>query len=56
LKPDFYDAQMNVSLLQLLQGDYRSGWRNYEVRWKVYPARRFEQPLWQGAQLQTDHR
>lgn len=49
LKPDFYDAQMNVSLLQLLQGDYRSGWHNYEVRWKVYPARRFEQPLWQGA-------
>jgi len=49
LKPDFYDAQMNVSLLQLQIGEYRSGWRNYEVRWKVYPARRFDQPLWQGA-------
>ncbi len=49
LKPDFYDAQMNVSLLQLQQGDYRTGWRNYEVRWKVYTARRFAQPLWQGA-------
>jgi tetratricopeptide (TPR) repeat protein len=49
LNPEFYDAQMNVSLLQLLQGEYLAGWRNYEVRWKVYPARQFEQPLWQGA-------
>jgi len=49
LKPDFYDALMNVTLLQLLQGDYLAGWRNYEVRWKVYPARLFDQPLWQGA-------
>jgi tetratricopeptide (TPR) repeat protein len=49
LKPDFYDAHMNVSLLQLLQGDYQAGWRNYEVRWKVYPKRSVDQPLWQGA-------
>jgi tetratricopeptide (TPR) repeat protein len=49
LKPDFYDAQMNVSLLQLLHGDYLSGWRKYEVRWKVYPKRFFDRPLWQGA-------
>jgi tetratricopeptide (TPR) repeat protein len=49
LKQDFYDAQMNVSLLQLQTGDYGSGWRNYEVRWKVYPVRRFDKPLWEGA-------
>lgn len=49
LSPEFYDAQMNVSLLQLLQGEYLSGWRNYEVRWKVYPARQVDRPLWQGA-------
>ncbi len=49
LKPDFYDAHMNVSLLQLQQGDYRTGWRNYEVRWKVYKARIFAEPLWTGA-------
>jgi tetratricopeptide (TPR) repeat protein len=48
LNPEYYDAQMNVSLLQLQQGEFLSGWRNYGVRWKVYPARSFVQPLWQG--------
>ncbi|MFZ1083644.1 MAG: tetratricopeptide repeat-containing glycosyltransferase family protein [Terracidiphilus sp.] len=51
LKPDFGDALMNQCLLQLLLGDYASGWRNYEVRWKVYPPRVFNEPLWLGAPL-----
>jgi hypothetical protein len=42
---------MNKSLLELLQGDYASGWRNYEVRWKVYKSRLFAQPLWSGQPL-----
>jgi tetratricopeptide (TPR) repeat protein len=51
LKPDFGDALMNQCLLQLLLGDYPNGWRNYEVRWKVYPPRVFTEPLWLGAPL-----
>lgn len=51
LEPDFGDARMNQCLLQLLQGDYVNGWRNYEVRWKVYTARTSSQPLWLGAPL-----
>ncbi len=51
IKPDFGDALMNQCLLQLLLGDYANGWRNYEVRWKVYTPRFFKEPLWQGAPL-----
>jgi tetratricopeptide (TPR) repeat protein len=51
IKPDYGDALMNQCLLQLLQGDYAAGWRNYEVRWKVYTPRLFAQPLWLGAEL-----
>jgi tetratricopeptide (TPR) repeat protein len=51
VKPDFNDALMNQCLLQLLQGDYVNGWRNYEVRWKVYAPRLFNEPLWLGAPL-----
>ncbi len=51
LVPDYGDARMNQCLLQLLQGDYVNGWRNYEVRWKVYTPRTSPQPLWLGAPL-----
>jgi len=51
LDPGFGDARMNQCLLQLLQGDYVNGWRNYEVRWEVYTARTSTQPLWLGAPL-----
>jgi tetratricopeptide (TPR) repeat protein len=51
LKPGYGEALMNRCLLQLLQGDFVNGWRNYEARWKVYPPRRFSQPLWTGAPL-----
>jgi tetratricopeptide (TPR) repeat protein len=51
LKPDFGDALMNQCMLQLLLGDYANGWRNYEVRWKVYTPRVFSEPLWLGAPL-----
>jgi len=51
LSPDYGDARMNLCLLQLLQGDYVNGWRNYEVRWKVYKPRTSPQPLWLGAPL-----
>jgi tetratricopeptide (TPR) repeat protein len=51
LKPDYGNALMNRCLLQLLQGDYANGWRNYEVRWKVFAPRAFTQPLWRGEPL-----
>ena len=51
IKPGYGEALMNRCLLQLLKGDYVAGWRNHEVRWKVYPPRLFSQPLWTGAPL-----
>jgi tetratricopeptide (TPR) repeat protein len=54
IKPDYGEALMNQCLLQLLLGDYVSGWRNYEIRWKVYKPRLFAQParpLWCGQPL-----
>lgn len=51
LVPDYGDARMNQCLLQLLQGDYVNGWRNYETRWKVYTPRTSPQPLWLGVPL-----
>jgi tetratricopeptide (TPR) repeat protein len=51
LKPDYGDALMNQCLLQLLKGDYVNGWRNYEVRWKVYTPRTSPQPKWLGGPL-----
>jgi tetratricopeptide (TPR) repeat protein len=51
LEPDYGEALMNKALLELLRGDYASGWRDYEVRWKVYKPRLFAQPLWSGQPL-----
>jgi tetratricopeptide (TPR) repeat protein len=54
IKPDYAEALMNKALLELLQGDYASGWRDYEVRWKVYKPRLFTQSaphLWSGQPL-----
>lgn len=51
IKPDYADARMNLCLLQLLQGDFVNGWRNYEVRWTVYTPRTSPQPKWLGAPL-----
>jgi tetratricopeptide (TPR) repeat protein len=50
-------AHWNQSLLQLMQGNFAEGWKNYEARWKksdFEPPRPFDpqtQPLWLG---QTD--
>jgi Tfp pilus assembly protein PilF len=52
LRPDYAQAHWNKSLLQLLTGDFDSGWREHEWRWKneslglVKPN--FAQPLWLG--------
>jgi tetratricopeptide (TPR) repeat protein len=51
LDPNFADARVNRALLQLLTGDFRSGWRNYEWRWRLLKPRSCAQPLWRGELL-----
>ena len=45
----------NLGMCVLLQGEYASGWREYEWRWKCGdasdPRGRFSQPLWDGGDL-----
>jgi hypothetical protein len=52
LRPDYAQAHWNKSSLQLLTGDFDSGWREHEWRWKNESLglvkRDFAQPLWLG--------
>lgn len=51
-RPGYIEARWNLALSQLIAGEYREGWHNYEARWQRERApRRFEQPLWQGEPL-----
>ena len=53
LQPDQADVRWNLALLQLLEGNYAEGWRNYEARWQRPNAPRcFPGPLWRGEPLQ----
>ncbi|MGQ0512281.1 MAG: tetratricopeptide repeat protein [Betaproteobacteria bacterium] len=50
--PDHAEARFSRSLLMLLRGDYASGWREHEWRWRL-PAhapqlQRFGSPMWDG--------
>jgi tetratricopeptide (TPR) repeat protein len=53
LDPECVHAHTNLAAACLLAGDFRSGWREHEWRWKAphSPARRFRQPQWDGAPL-----
>jgi tetratricopeptide (TPR) repeat protein len=54
LAPDFAEARWNLSLMQLLLGDYEQGWQNYEARWDVKARiiyRRLSEGLWDGSDL-----
>ena len=50
IAPDNVAADWNLSLLQLLTGNFESGWAGREARWKLaatnYP--KFSQPMWLG--------
>ena len=35
VKPDFIEAYYNLSLIQMLQGNYKEGFKNYEWRKKT---------------------
>jgi tetratricopeptide (TPR) repeat protein len=51
LRPDYADAHWNLSLCQLAMGDFRSGWRTYEWRWKASAGLTRPElpgPLWLG--------
>ncbi len=43
-------TQWNKSLVLLRLGDFQSGWKLYEWRWKRDKERPFSQPLWLGKQ------
>jgi tetratricopeptide (TPR) repeat protein len=51
LQPDHPPTRFDLCLHHLLLGDYANGWREYEIRWQVFPPRRFPQPLWEGQDL-----
>jgi tetratricopeptide (TPR) repeat protein len=47
----YADAHWNKAQLTLLQGDFVSGWADYEWRWKIAsaaPVHDLPQPLWRG--------
>jgi Flp pilus assembly protein TadD len=48
LKPDYSDAYWNQALSHLVTGNFESGWKNYEYRWKrtkAEPMRHQQFPL-----------
>lgn len=53
IKPDFYDAAWNLSLVQLMAGQYEQGWQNYEYRFITgnVPFHGINQPHWNGEDL-----
>jgi tetratricopeptide (TPR) repeat protein len=52
VKPDSVQAKLSLSMVQLLLGDFSSGWRNYEVRHQQLGLNRnFLQPQWSGEPL-----
>ena len=58
IKPDYPQASFGQALAQLRSGDFATGWRNYECRWRSpdhdTPWRPYPQPLWRGEQLTTE--
>ena len=53
LKPDYADAHLNKALTSLLNGNFKSGWQEYEwrLRTKNYALRNFNHPMWDGKPL-----
>ncbi|HXY78841.1 MAG TPA: tetratricopeptide repeat protein [Candidatus Acidoferrales bacterium] len=55
LQPDFADAAFAEGLAHLLNGDFATGWRSYEWRWRTKeqtpPMRSYVQRLWTGEKL-----
>jgi tetratricopeptide (TPR) repeat protein len=56
IDPGFGLARFNLGMLQLLNGDFKEGFANYESRWKAksipLPARYAQRGKWDGGDLQ----
>ena len=56
IKPDCTTAHWNLSLCNLLGGNFKNGWEEYEWRWKseeiskTAGVRNFSKPLWLGVE------
>ena len=55
IKHDFESAHWNLSLCNLLGGNFKNGWSGYEWRWKIKDVskpedRNFPKPLWLGVE------
>lgn len=52
LRPDYATAHWNKALLALLRGDFATGWKGYEWRWRRPPlsaaVKKYPRPLWLG--------
>lgn len=51
LRPDYPAAHWNKALLSLLRGDFATGWKGYEWRWRRPPlsaCQKYTKPLWLG--------
>jgi predicted O-linked N-acetylglucosamine transferase (SPINDLY family)/ADP-heptose:LPS heptosyltransferase len=52
IKPDYAGAHWNSSFCHLILGDFETGWKEYEWRWKSddsrYLGRNFSKPQWFG--------
>src|SRR5262249_36053734 len=52
IDPDYADAELNLSHLHLMTGNFEAGWTGMEARWRTrfrspfYPN--FSQPVWRG--------
>ena len=52
INPDFAEAHSNLGIVQLLMGDFRNGWENYNFRWTCDDSAigkiKYVKKLWQG--------
>jgi tetratricopeptide (TPR) repeat protein len=55
LNPSFAEAHFDISLILLLLGNFKEGWKKYEWRWKrkayIQYCRNFSKPLWNGSEI-----
>jgi tetratricopeptide (TPR) repeat protein len=57
LRPNYGKAGFGEALAQLLQGDFTTGWANFERRWQSAdhdtPKRAYPEPAWVGEKLSS---
>jgi tetratricopeptide (TPR) repeat protein len=57
LRPHYGKAGFAEALVQLLQGDFATGWHNFERRWQSTdhdtPRRIYQEPAWAGEKLSS---